>query len=174
MVLCDPLGKITFCSILCVYMHQERMTLYHATDEKALDAIQESELLFGYERLYRYEGYSGESNLTTDRVLSLLFITLYRGGRNYRVVEGPSKLFLLEFSIPGDEVKFVGQTHGLGCDEYAGTGTVDVDVLPDVYLHRLHAGMHWMSRDKARGYQQQGLLRFYAVPMNYMVNIETV
>lgn len=150
------------------------MTLYHATDEQSLGAIQASGQLFGYERLHRYAGYSGESNLTTDRVFSLLFITLFRGGRNYRVVEGPSKLFLLEFSIPSDEVKFVGQTHGLGCDEYASARTVDVEILPEAYLHRLHAGMHWMSRDKARGLQEQGILRFYEVPTNYMISIEAV
>lgn len=155
-------------------MSQERMTLYHSTTEKAFDAIRGDERLFGYERIRPYDRYSGESNLTDDKEISLLFITVYRGGENYQVVKGPPALCLLKFSIPKEEVKFVGETHIFHCDEYACTLTVDADELSDRYLRNLHAGMHQMTRERARHLQEQGILRFYQVPLDYLTSVEPV
>lgn len=155
-------------------MSQERITLYHATDKLALDAMRDAGALFGYEHTPPLMGYSGESNLTPDKDSSLMFITAYRGGGQWTLADGPPELFLLELSIPADEVKAVGQTHILRCDEYASTLTVDVDDVPDQYLQRLHAGMHRMSRERARDLQVRGKIRFYQVPLDYLTKIEPV
>lgn len=153
-------------------MSPERKTLYHTTDKAALEAIHKCGALLGYERIPPLMGYSGESNLTPDKDSSLMFIIAYRGGGQWTLADGPPELFLLEFSVPADEVKAVGQTHILRCDEYASTLTVDVDDVPDQYLQRLHAGMHRMSRERARDLQVRGKIRFYRVPLEYLIKIE--
>ncbi|GEM_PF-4975978 len=155
-------------------MSSERITLYHATDKLALNAMRDAGALFGYERTPPLVGYSGESNLTPDRDSSLMFIIAYRGGGQWTLADGPPELFLLEFSVPADEVKAVGQTHILHCDEYASTLTIDVDDVSDQYLQRLHAGMHRMSRERARELQDRGTIRFYQVPLDYLTKIEPV
>jgi len=120
------------------------------------------------------DGYSGGSNLTTDKHASQQFIIDYRGKGQWRLVDGLPRLVTVAFGMPQKLVKHVGKTRFYGCDEYATHLTVDAGDLPWEYLDGIHAGMQPTTKKRAIELQQAGIVRYYEVPLGYLTSVETV
>jgi len=155
-------------------MTPETVTVYHSTDRLGLERAQSVGKLFGQELLNPHDGYSGGANLTTDKAASQEFIRVYKGDGQWTGAEGPPNLVTLTFEIPIELAKHVGNTHLLGCSEYATTVTVDARNMPDVYFENCHAGRYPMTKEKAIIDQGKGRVRFYQVPFEWLAATEKV
>lgn len=155
-------------------MSAETLMLYHSTDRAGLEAAQREERLYGRQITKPHVGFSGGSNLTTDKRASREFIVCYKSQGQWREEDGPPELFTLTFSVPVEHVVSVGTTHLFGCNEFATALTVDAREVPDEYLEKQHAGMHPMTRAHAQELQDQGKIRFYQVPWEFLQSIEPV
>lgn len=160
-----------------MFLGEKKITLYHSTDGLALQEAKAMGQLFGHESLQpTREDYSKGANLTPDKKASREFIVIYRGEGQWTIKDGAPDLYTLIFKLPRSLVKYVGKTHLFGCEEYATLLTVDARDISESYFKRQHAGtgMHPMLKATAIALQEQGKIRFYKVPFEFLIKTDPV
>lgn len=147
------------------------ITLYHSTDSLSLQKTKAVQILFGREWLVPTGVSSSGSNLTPDKKASQRFIVSHRGEGQWITRDGAPDLYTLTFRLPRKLVKKVGTTHLFGCEEYATLLTTDAHYIPESYFQRLHAGtgIYAIAKAKAIALQENGKIRFYEVPLEFLI-----
>lgn len=137
---------------------EETITLYHSTDPTADEDIKRSHALFGFESLDR-KSLKGV-NLTSDKKVSQIFGTMWQETKT-------SHLITYHFKVPKNLIGSRAELPGFDCEEMSTNITVSADELPDSYLKRIN-----MTRELAINNEQGGLMRFYKMPLEYLIFIE--
>jgi len=153
-------------------MGTEAIILHHSTTQASFSQAEATGRIFGIHALK--ETSSGTlSNLTPDKVASQQFARAHQGTR-WMTKDGPPTLVTLAFSVPTDLVVQVGETKHYHCPEYATILDVAAADLPDEYLASIHAGERPMTREQAIRLEEEGMVRFYQLPMTYLVASEII
>ncbi len=153
---------------------ESEIILYHSTDRQSFESIQDHGALIGHYLPHPMEGYSGGANLTSDKQGSLDYIRSFRGSGQWTNAEGPPDLVILTFRLPRSLTINTGVTRYVGCPEFATILPVEAEFIPEVYFHSIEAKHFPMPKTEAIEKERRGEMRFYMMPVEYLVNTEPV